>query len=165
MKRYTAGIAREIVDTSRSIVPIHRPVQREECARSDRHCQSTSRVEATHPDCGIFPFAERDQEVGQRVCSTVSNGTDAQRHRQSGVHESGPRDLPQSDGNTSRRRQSLNPTTWKIRSLLSSRTTHPALHQWILETLHQDRHRHQILAVRVTVPRQAHTEGRTVIQT
>ena len=25
-----------------------------------------------------------------------------QRHRQSGLHESGPRDLPQSDGNTSR---------------------------------------------------------------
>ena len=41
----------------------------------------------------------------------------------------------------------------------------PALHQWILETLHQDRHRHQVLAVRVRVPRQAHTEGRTVIQT
>ena len=110
MKRLTAGIAREIVDTSklpgRSLVPTHRPVLREERARRDRHCQSTPRVEATHPDCGIFPLAERDQEVGQRVCSTVSKRTDAQCHRQSGVHESGPRDLPQSDGNTSRRRQS-----------------------------------------------------------
>ena len=110
MKRLTAGIAREIVDTSktagRSLVPTHRPVLRKECARCDRPCQSTSRVEATHPDCGVFPFAERDQEVGQRGCSTVSKRTDAQRHRQSGVHESGPRDLPQSDGNTSRRRKS-----------------------------------------------------------
>ena len=59
----------------------------------------------------------------------------------------------------------LSTTTWKIRSLLSSETTHPALHQWILETLHQDRQRHQVLAVPVRVPRQAHTEGRTVIQT
>ena len=102
MKRLTAGIAREIVDTSKT----HRPVLREERARRDRHCQSTSRVEATYPDCGIFPLAERDQEVGQRVCSTVSKRTDAQRHRQSGSYESGPIDLPQSDGNTSRRRQS-----------------------------------------------------------
>ena len=92
------------------MVPTHRPVLREERARRDRHCQSTPRVEATHPDCGIFPHAERDQEVGQRVCSTVSKRTDVQRHRQSGVHES------------------------KIRSLLSSETTHPTLHQWILET-------------------------------
>ena len=29
------------------MVPTHRPVLREECARRDRHCQSTSRVEAT----------------------------------------------------------------------------------------------------------------------
>ena len=93
------------------MVPTHRPVLREECARRDRHCQSTSRVEGTHPDCGIFPLAERDQEVGQRVCSTISKTTDAQRHRQSGSYESGPRDLPQSDGNTSRRRQKLSHTT------------------------------------------------------
>ena len=111
MKRLTAGIAREIVDTSKSAGEAwyrrtHRPVLREERARRDRHCQSTPRVEATHPDCGIFPLAERDQEVGQRVCSTVSKRTDAQCHRQSGVHESGPRNLPQSDGNTSRRGQS-----------------------------------------------------------
>ena len=56
-------------------------------------------------------------------------------------------------------------TTWKRRSLLSSETTHLALHQWTPETLHQDRHRHQVLAVPVRVPRQVHTEGRTVIQT
>ena len=117
------------------MVPTHRPVLREERARRDRHCQSTPRVEATHPDCGIFPLAERDQEVGQRVCSTVSKRTDAQCHRQSGVHDSGPRNLPQSDGETqSRRGQKLNLTTWKIRSLLSSETTHLALHQWTSET-------------------------------
>ena len=110
MKRLTAGIAREIVDTSKTAgeawYRLTDQVLREERARRDRHCQSTPRVEATHPDCGIFPLAERDQEVGQRVCSTVAKRTDAQCHRQSGVHESGPRDLPQSDGNTSRRRQS-----------------------------------------------------------
>ena len=75
MKRLTAGIAREIVDTSKTA------------------------GEAWYP-------THQDQEVGQRVCSTVSKRTDAQRHRQSSVHESGPRDIPQSDGNTSRRRQS-----------------------------------------------------------
>ena len=40
-------------DSRRSLVPTHRPVRREECARRDRHCQSTPRVEATYPDCGI----------------------------------------------------------------------------------------------------------------
>ena len=34
-----------------------------------------------------------------------------------------------------------------------------------LETLHLDRHVHQLLVVTTRVPRQAHTEGRTVIQT
>ena len=96
---------------------------------------------------------------------SLGQPTDAQRHRQSGSHESGPRDLPQSDGNTSRRRQKLSPTTWKVRSLLSSETTHPALHQWTSETLHQDRHLRQVLAVPIRVPRQVHTEGRTVTQT
>ena len=105
MQRFTAGIAREIVDTSKT-AQTHRPVRREERARHNRQCQSTPSVESTHPDCGIFSLAERDQEVGQRIRSTVSKRTDAQRHRQSGVHESGPRDLPQSDGNTSRRGQS-----------------------------------------------------------
>ena len=42
-------------------------------------------------------------EPFQRICPTDSKRTDAQRHRQSGLYESGPRDLPQSDGNTSRR--------------------------------------------------------------
>ena len=53
MKRLAAGIAREIVDTSkttgRSLVQTHRPVFRKECARRNRHCQSTPRIEATHP--------------------------------------------------------------------------------------------------------------------
>ena len=59
----------------------------------------------------------------------------------------------------------VEPTTWKIRSLLSSETTHPALHQWTSETLHQDRHRHQVSAVPVRVPRQVRMEGWTVTQT
>ena len=67
-------------------------------ARRNRRRQSTPRMETTHPDCGILPLAERDQEVGQRICSTTSQRTDAQLHRQSGLHESGPRNLPQSDG-------------------------------------------------------------------
>ena len=104
MKRLTAGVARQIVDTSKTAGEAwYRLTER---ARRNRHCQSTPRVEATHPDCGIFSLAERDQEVGQRIRSTVSKRADAQRHRQSGVHESGPKDLPQSDGNTSRRGQS-----------------------------------------------------------
>ena len=61
MKRLTAGIAREIVDTSKTAgEALYRLTDR----FYDRHCQSTPRVEATHPDCGIFPLAERDQEVG-----------------------------------------------------------------------------------------------------
>ena len=112
------------------MVPTHRPVLRKECARRNCRCQSTPRIEVTRPDCRVFSLAERDQEVGQRICSTISNRTDAKRNRQSGSHESGPRDPPHSDGNTSRRRQKLSLTTWKIRSLLSSETTHPALHLW-----------------------------------
>ena len=104
--RYRSRDCGHLQDSRRSLVPTHRPVLQEERARRNRHCQSTPRVEATHPDCGIFSRAERDQEVGQRIRSTVSKGTDAQRDRQSGVHESGPSDLPQSDGNTSRREQS-----------------------------------------------------------
>ena len=147
MKRLTAGIAREIVDTSKTAGEAwYRLTDRKKCTRRHRHCQSTPRVEATNPDCGIFSLAERDQEVGQRIRSTVSKRTVAHRHRQSGVHESGPRDLPHFYGNTSRRRQKLSPTTWKISSLLSSETIHPALHQWTSQALHQDRHRHQVLA-------------------
>ena len=52
-------------------VPTHRPLSRKKCARRNRHCQSTPRIEATS-DCKIFPLAERDQEVGQRVCWTVA---------------------------------------------------------------------------------------------
>ena len=106
MKRLTAVFAREIVDTSKKAGEAWYRLTDRFYGRNVQGATSTSRVEATHPNCGIFPLAERDQEVGQRVCSTVSKRTDAQRHRQSGVHESGPRDLPQSDGNTSRRRQS-----------------------------------------------------------
>ena len=100
--RYRSRDCGHLQDSRRSLVPTHRPVLQKECARRNRHGQSTPRIEATHPDCRIFSLAERDQEVGQRICSTISKRTDAQRHRQSGC----PRDLPQSDGNTSRRRQS-----------------------------------------------------------
>ena len=77
MERLTGGIAREIRDR-RSSVPTHRPVLRKECARRNRHCQSTPRIEATYRECRVCSFAECDQEVGQRVCSTVSKRTDAQ---------------------------------------------------------------------------------------
>ena len=165
MKRLTAGIAREIVDTSKTVGEAWYRLTDPFFGWNVQGATAIASQlqELRRPDCGIFPLAERDQEVGQRVCSTVSKRTDAQRHRQSGVHESGPRDLPQSDDKSTLTKLSL--TTWKIRSLLSSETTHPALHQWILEALHQDRHRHQVLAVPTRVPRQAHTEGRTVIQT
>ena len=133
--RYRSRDCGQLQDSRRSLVPTHRPVLREECAMRNRHCKTAPRVEATHPDCGIFSLAERDQEVGQRICSTISKRTDHQRHRQSGVYESGPRDPPQRDGNASRRGQKLSPTTWKVRSLLSSETTHLALHKWTSEKI------------------------------
>ena len=110
MKRLTAGIAREIVDTSKTAGEAWYRLTdwfyRRNVQGATAIASQLEELKRPHPDCGIFPLAERDQEVGQRVCSAVSKRTDAQRHRQSGVHESGPRDLPQSDVNTSRRRQS-----------------------------------------------------------
>ena len=53
----------------------------------------------------------------------------------------------------------LSPTTWKIKTLLSSETTHLALHQLLLGTSHQGKHGHQVLAVQTRVPRRAHTGG------
>ena len=82
MKRLTAGIAREIVDTSKTAGEAWYRL-------TDRFCGGNVQ--------GGTAVASQIQ----RVCSTISKRTDAQRHRQSGVHESGPRDLPQSDGNTS----------------------------------------------------------------
>ena len=88
MKRVTAGIAREIVDTSKTAGEASyrltdwfygRNVQ-----GANRHCQSTPRIEATHPECRVLSLAERDQEVGQRICSSTTKRTDAKRHRQSG---------------------------------------------------------------------------------
>ena len=152
--RYRSRDCGHLQDTRRSLVPTHRPVLRKECARRNRHRQSTPRIEAIHPDCRIFSLGERDQDVGQRICSTISTRNDAHRHRQSGLNESGPRDPPQSDGNKSTWTK-LSLTTWKIRTLPSSKTTHLALHQWILETLYQDKH--QVLVVANKVPRQAHT--------
>ena len=110
MKRLTAGIAREIVDTSKTAGEAwYRLTDRFYGRNVQGATAIASQLQELKRPTQIaesFPLAERDQEVGQRVCSTVSKRTDAQRHRQSGVHESGPRDLPQSDGNTSRRRQS-----------------------------------------------------------
>ena len=68
MQQWDKDKFRHFQDSRRRLVPTHQPAVREERARLDRHCQSTPRVEATHLDCGIFPLAERDQEVGQRVC-------------------------------------------------------------------------------------------------
>ena len=45
--------------------------------KAQPRCQSTPRVEATHPDCRVFSIVECDQEVGQKICSTVSKRTDA----------------------------------------------------------------------------------------
>ena len=57
MKRLTAGIAREIVGTSKTAGEActdSLTVLREERARRNRHCQSTPRIEATHPDCSTI---------------------------------------------------------------------------------------------------------------
>ena len=105
MKRLTAGIAHEIVDTSKTAGEAwYRLTDR----FHGRNVQGATAIPSQLQDLPrlIFSLAERDQEVGQRIRSTVSKRTDAQRHRQSGAHESGPRDLLQRDGNTSRRGQS-----------------------------------------------------------
>ena len=74
-----AGIAREIMETSKTPGEAwYRPVLRKKRARRNRFCQSTPRIEATYPDCRIFSLAQRDQEVGQRISSTISHRTDAQ---------------------------------------------------------------------------------------
>ena len=106
MKRLTAGIAREIVDASKTTGEAWYRLTDRFLGRNVQGATAFPVNSKTYPDCGIFSLAERDQEVGQRIRSTVSKRTDAQRHRQSGVHESGPRDQLQSDGNTSRRGQS-----------------------------------------------------------
>ena len=102
MKRLTAGIARGIVDTSKTAGEAWYRLTDRFYGRNVQGATAIAsqlqELKRPHPDCGIFSLAERDQEVGQKICSTVSKRTDAQGHRQSGVHESGPRDLPQSDG-------------------------------------------------------------------
>ena len=167
MKRLTAGVAREIVDISKTAVEAwYRLTDRfygRNVPGATAFANQLQELKRPTQIAEPFSFAERDQEVGQKICSTISKRTDVQRHRQSGIYETGPRDLPQSDG-TQVDVDKLSLTTWKKRSLFSSETTHPALHQWILETLHQHKHRHQVLAVPTRVPRQAHTGDRTVTQ-
>ena len=70
MKRLKAGIAREIVGTSRTAGEAwYRLTDRfygMNVQGATAHCHSTPRVEATYPDCKVFSLAECDQEVGQR---------------------------------------------------------------------------------------------------
>ena len=74
MKRLTAGIAREIVDTSKTAG---------DCARRNRHSQSTPRIEATYSDSRIFSPAEYDREFARRSPKEPMS----QRHHQSGQYE------------------------------------------------------------------------------
>ena len=110
MKRFTAGIACEIVDTSKTAGEAW---YRLTVRFNGRNVQGATAIasqlqELKRPTqiAESFHLLDVIRKFFQRVCSTVSKRTDAQRHRQSGVHESGPRDIPESDGNTSRRRQS-----------------------------------------------------------
>ena len=61
---------------------------------TDGMCKAASPVNSKN--CRVFSLVACDREVGQRICSAVSKKNDAQRHRQSGLYESGPRILPQS---------------------------------------------------------------------
>ena len=92
MKRHTAGIAREIVDTSKTAGEAwYRLTDR----FYGRNVQGATAIASQLQELKRpTQIAERDQEVGQRICSTVSKRTDAQHHRQSGLFESGPRDPP-----------------------------------------------------------------------
>ena len=58
MKRLAAGIAREIVDTSKTAggawYRLADPCYEKKRPRRNRHCQSTPRTEATCPHCRIF---------------------------------------------------------------------------------------------------------------
>ena len=104
MKRLTAGIAREIVDTSRTAGEAwYRLTDRfygMNVQGATAHCQSTPRVEATYQVVKSFHLLNVIRKLVREKCSTVSKRTDIQRHRQSGLYESGPRVAPQSAGNT-----------------------------------------------------------------
>ena len=63
MKRLTAGIAREIVDTSKTAGEAwYRLTDRFYRRNVQGATAIASQLQelATHPDCGIFPLAERD---------------------------------------------------------------------------------------------------------
>ena len=67
MKRLTSGYRSRdcghVQVSRRSLVQTHRQILREKCARRNRHCQSTTRIEAPFPDCRVFTFVDGDQEV------------------------------------------------------------------------------------------------------
>ena len=109
MKRLTAGIAREIVDTSKTAGEAwYRLTDR----FYERNVQGATAIASQ------LQVLKRPAHVAESFhllnvsgswsgfFSTISKRTNALRHPQSGLHESGPGDRPQSDGNTSRRGQS-----------------------------------------------------------
>ena len=68
MKRLTADIAREIVDTSKTAGEAWYRLTDQFYGRNVQGATAIAsqlRIEATYPDCRVFSLAERDQEVGQ----------------------------------------------------------------------------------------------------
>ena len=109
MKRLTAGIDREIVDTSKTAGEAwHRLTDRFYGRNVQGATAIASQLQELKRPTQIAESFHLLNVSGSwsGICSTISNRTFAQRHRQSGLQESGPGDLPQSDGNTSRRRPS-----------------------------------------------------------
>ena len=110
MKRLTADIARDIVDTSKTAGEAwYRLTDR----FYGRNVQGATAVASQLPElkrpsriADSFHLLNVIRKLVRDFARQSPKGTDAQRHRQNGLYESGPRDLPQSDGNASRRRES-----------------------------------------------------------
>ena len=110
MKRLTAGIAREIVDTSKTAGEAwYRLTDRFYGRNVQGATAIASQLQELKRPTQIaesFHLLNVIRMLVREFARQSPKRTDAQRHRQSGLHVWGPRDLPQSDGNTSRRRQS-----------------------------------------------------------
>ena len=160
MKRLTAGIARDIVDTSTTAGEAWHQLTNRFYGRNVQGATSiASQLQELKrlTQNRIFSLAERDQEVGQRICSTISRRTGAQRHGQSGLYESRPRHPPQSDG-TQVSVDKIEPHNLedKVFAFIRNNTsgTTPMDIRNIAPEQTPARHRHQALAVPVRVPRQ-----------
>ena len=109
MTRLTAGIAREIVDFSKTAGEAWHRLTDQFYGRIVQGATAiVSQLQGLKRPVHVAESFHLLNVSGSwsRICSTISKRTNALRHPQSGLHQSGLGDRPQSDGNTSRRRQS-----------------------------------------------------------